>query len=112
MTAIDAYVGDKPIRLLWTVVCGDDASIDISLMSNGNPLDMSGWAVSAKATDSLVVYDLSTSVNANVVTVIAPSSVTSLWVDVYRLKFEVQVTKTDTTKWTPVVGYIVVEQGV
>jgi hypothetical protein len=56
-----------------------------------------------------------TAVN-NVVTITAPSSITAEWggvgVNQTQLLFDLQITKGNGTKWTPVIGRIVVTSDV
>ncbi len=115
MTAIDAYAGESPAKIVWNVVRGDDSSIDITLMDDaGSALNTSGWTYASKAKYKNTVHSLTVTSASNVVTVKAPSSVTALWGagattnPAAQLPFDLQVTKGDGTKWTPVIGRIVV----
>lgn len=115
MAAIDAYAGEQPAKIVWNVVRGDDSSIEITLLDdNGTALNTSGWTYSSKASNSGILHTLTVTSAQNVVTVKAPSATTALWGagavtnPAAQLPFDLQVTKGDGTKWTPVIGRIVV----
>lgn len=115
MAAIDAYAGESPAKIVWNVVRGDDSSIEITLLDdNGAALNTSGWTYTSRAKSGASVQNLTVTSAQNVVTVKAPSSVTSLWgagetkSPAAQLPFDLQVTKGDGSKWTPVIGRIVV----
>lgn len=115
MAAIDAYAGEAPAKIVWNVVRGDDSSIEITLLDDdGQPLSTAGWTYSSKARSNMTLHNLTVTSNSNVVTVKAPASTTALWGagettnPAAQLPFDLQVTKGDGTKWTPVIGRIVV----
>jgi hypothetical protein len=115
MSAIDAYAGESPAKIVWNIVRGDDSSIEITLLDdNGQPLSAYGWSYASKARGSSQLYSLTVTSVGNVVTVKAPSATTSLWGagattnPAAQLPFDLQVTKGDGSKWTPVIGKIVV----
>ena len=115
MAAIDAYAGESPAKIVWNLVRGDDSSIEITLLDdNGAALNTSGWTYSSKSSLGGTLYNLTVTSAQNVVTVKAPSATTALWGagavtnPAAQLPFDLQVTKGDGTKWTPVIGRIVV----
>lgn len=115
MAAIDAYAGESPAKIVWNMVRGDDSSIEITLLDDdGKPLDTTGWAYVSKARSDSDLYSLAVTSLVNVVTIKASSSITGLWGagattnPAAQLPFDLQVTKSDGTKWTPVIGRIVV----
>jgi hypothetical protein len=115
MAAIDAYAGESPAKIVWNVVRGDDSSIEITLLDdNGAALNTTGWTYSSKARGGNTLHNLTVTSVQNVVTVKASASTTALWGagaltnPAAQLPFDLQVTKSDNTKWTPVIGRIVV----
>lgn len=115
MAAIDAYVGEAPAKIIWNLVRGDDSSIDITLLDDdGQALNTSGWTYASKARSGFTLHNLVVTSESNVVTIKAPSLTTALWGagevrnPAAQLPFDLQVTKTNGSKWTPVIGRIVV----
>ena len=115
MAAIDAYAGESPAKIVWNVVRGDDSSIEITLLDdNGTALNTSGWTYASKAKSATALHSLTVTSSQNVVTIKAPSSLTATWgagerkSPAAQLPFDLQVVKGDGTKWTPVIGRIVV----
>jgi len=115
MAAIDAYAGESPAKIVWNVVRGDDSSIEITLLDdNGTALNTTGWTYSSKARNGYTLHNLTVTAVQNVVTIKAPALTTALWGageltnPAAQLPFDLQVTKSDATKWTPVIGRIVV----
>lgn len=115
MAAIDAYAGESPAKIVWNVVRGDDSSIEITLLDdNGAALTTTNWTYASKARSNSTLHNLTVTSLANVVTIKASASTTALWGagaftnPAAQLPFDLQVTKGDGTKWTPVIGRIVV----
>ncbi len=112
--------GATPANIQWTVVRGDSSSFTVSLLENDEvtEFDTEGWTFSATAYDPISDFldDLPVTVDGSVVTVTAPSSVTTNWGTKYKsvvaeLSFDLQAVVPDgssTITWTPVIGTICV----
>lgn len=115
-TQIEQY-GAKPANMQWQVVRGDTATLKIEFWENDEvtPIDTDGWLYDASAYFSKTgtTYELDVEPGTNYVTIIAPAEMTENWGTgfgsvVAELTFDLQVTKTDLTVWTPVIGTICV----
>lgn len=112
--------GATPANIQWTVVRGDSASFTVSLLENDEvtPFDIEGWTFSATAYDPVsdVLDELEVAISNNIITVTAPSVITSNWGTKYKsvvaeLSFDLQVLVPDGESqitWTPVIGTICV----
>ncbi len=111
---IDARVGAEPANVVWTLVRGDDAKISFQFLASDGvtPLNVSGWTYSAVAkTSSGVLESLTVTPGASsTVTIHATAVKTATWGTSKPggvpadLSFDLQVTKADTTVWTPLIG--------
>lgn len=115
MAAIDAYVGEAPAKIIWNLVRGDDSSIDITLLADdGLPMNTDGWTYFSKASYNGTLYSLNTTSVDHVVTIKATANTTALWGEgkttnpAAQLPFDLEAIRDDGTKWTPVIGRIVV----
>lgn len=116
-TEIQPY-GAKPAVVQWNAVRGDTASLRIEFWEDDEvtPIDTSGWQYKSTAylSKSGVSYDLVTTPNSNYVDISALPTMTDDWglgatgSVVAELSFDLEITKTDNTVWTPVVGTICV----
>ena len=119
MASVDAYVGEKPAYVVWTVVSGDDASLDFAMTdANGIPVVTAGWSASAQASNVNGEYVLNAEIQNGVITVEIASETSSTWGvgsetdPATTLRFAIQVVKATGMKWTPVIGKIVVLRGI
>jgi hypothetical protein len=109
--------GADPAIIKWQVVRGDTANIRLEFLQidEKTAFDTQGWTYVASAYDPKndTVDELEVSVGEGYVEVTAPANVTKLWGNGFgsvlgELLFDIQVTKTDGTVWTPVVGSIII----
>ena len=108
-------LGQEPVNITWNVVRGDTASIRIDFFEEDEStiIDISGWEIVASAYDPRTTFfdELEVTVNIGHIIVTAPAEITENWgtgirARVNELSFDVQVTLTDDTIWTPVRGFI------
>ena len=108
-------IGSSPVNIKWNVVRGDTATLRIDFLEDDEvtAIDISGWDIEATAYDSKanLSYALEITVNDGWIVVTAESDITENWGDgiryrVNELNFDVQVTLSDDTVWTPVIGVI------
>jgi hypothetical protein len=116
MTTLADFFGYDPARIVWKIVRGDTASIQIDFLENDEVtgFDISGWnfisiAYNPRADEE---YELETEITDTGVLVTATSDVTAEWGSTYgsvvaELLFDLQV-DTGSQIWTPVVGTITV----
>jgi hypothetical protein len=117
--SIDKY-GASPAFIKWTAVRGDTATLEVAFLDDDEVTewDTTGWTVSATSYDPVAdtLDELIATISDNVVTIIAPASLTTFWGEKYQsvvaeLKFDLQVTIPEVgedTVWTPVIGTICV----
>jgi hypothetical protein len=109
--------GADPIRLKWQIVRGDTATMRVEFFENDEETayDVSDWDFVSTAYDSKNDFldELDVIMGIGYVDIVAPSDITSSWGAGYssvvtELMFDLEVTLTDGTVWTPVVGTITV----
>lgn len=109
--------GADPIRLKWQIVRGDTATMRVEFFENDEETayDISDWDFVSTAYDSKNDFldELDVIMGIGYVDIVAPSDITSSWGAGYssvvtELMFDLEVTLTDGTVWTPVVGTITV----
>lgn len=109
--------GADPIRLKWQIVRGDTATMRVEFFENDEETayDISDWDFVSTAYDSKNDFldELDVIMGIGYVDIVAPSDITSSWGAGYssvvtELMFDLEVTLTDGTVWTPVVGTVTV----
>lgn len=109
--------GADPAIVTWQVVRGDTAELRVQFYENDEttPYNTSGWDYAASAYDYKgdAIDELSVTPGDGYVDIIADSDITKLWgvgfgTRVAELAFDLQVTTSDNTVWTPVIGKITV----
>ena len=107
--------GADPISIKWNVVRGDKASLRIEFLNNDEVtyFDTSDWSFKSQAYDPKtdIIDELEVVVSDGYVDIIAASDITQYWGTGYtsvvsELTFDLQVTLSDDTVWTPVIGLI------
>jgi hypothetical protein len=116
MTTLVNFFGYDPARIIWKIVRGDTASLQIDFLENdeSTAFDISGWdyvsvAYNPRADEE---YELEVTITPTGVVITAPSDTTTEWGSTYgsvvaELLFDLQV-DTGNEIWTPVVGTITV----
>ena len=108
-------LGTTPASIRWNVVRGDTSSIKVNFFeSDGKTYtDTSGWEYLATAYNQKTDTsdELETIPGDGYVTVIANPDVTNTWGDGYKsivseIIFDIEVTKSDGSVWTPIIGTI------
>ena len=116
MTTLVNFFGYDPARIIWKIVRGDTATIQIDFLENDEStgFDISGWDFVSIAYNPRVdeEYELEVVTSGNGVTITASSDITVDWGNTYgavvaELLFDLQV-DTGNEIWTPVVGTITV----
>jgi hypothetical protein len=109
--------GSDPAVVKWQVVRGDTANIRVEFLETDEKtfVSTSGWEYTASAYDPKTdtIDELEVVAGNGYVEITASPDITKMWGAGYRsvvaeLLFDVQVTKSDGTVWTPVVGTIAV----
>ena len=109
--------GADPIRLKWQIVRGDTATMRVEFFENDEETAyyISDWDFVSTAYDSKNDFldELDVIMGIGYVDIVAPSDITSSWGAGYssvvtELMFDLEVTLTDGTVWTPVVGTVTV----
>jgi hypothetical protein len=107
--------GADPVQIKWNVVRGDKSSIRVEFLNDDEVtyFDTSDWSFKSQAYDPKtdIIDELEVSVGAGYVDIIANSDITQYWGTgftsiVSELSFDLQVTLSDDTVWTPVIGVI------
>jgi hypothetical protein len=112
-----SYIGSKPAHIVWEVVRGDTAEIDVEFFEEDEKtyVDISSWFFTATAynRDEDSFDELEVNVNNGYITIFADSIVTENWginsrfKSVAELRFDLEV-RIDNRIWTPVIGTIFV----
>jgi len=109
--------GSDPAHVKWQVVRGDTSSLRVEFLENDEvtPFDISDWTFRATAYDPVedVLDPLAVTKGNGYVDVVAAAITTENWGNNFRtfvneLQFDIEATLVDGTKWTPVIGSIVV----
>lgn len=109
--------GADPANIQWKIIRGDSASLRIEFLEDDEvtPLDISTWSFDATAYYPVDagLDDLYVSVGNGFVDIFITPLQSSTWGNTYssvvaELRFDLQVTKPDSTVWTPVIGTICV----
>lgn len=108
-------LGSSPANIKWNVVRGDSATLRVEFFEEDGATvsNTYGWSVVASTYDYRgdVIDELDTSLGEGYVDIIVTPEVSRLWGVGYRpiaadLGFDLQVTTTDGTVWTPIIGSI------
>lgn len=111
----EEVIGASPLQITWSVVRGDTAVLRVDFVEDDEttPIDNSGWIYQATAFDPVTeeYHDLIVEPGAGHVIITAEPEITSLWgvgtaTRLQNLVFDLEVTKEDSTVWTPVIGNI------
>lgn len=114
--AIEQY-GADPGVIQWSVVRGDSSTLRVQFFENDETTAYSttGWSYISTAYNPVtdISYTLTTAGGTGYVDITAASTMTDDWgvghsSIVAELSFDLQVTKPDTTVWTPILGTICV----
>jgi hypothetical protein len=105
---VDARVGAEPASVLWTVVRGDDAKLSLQFLDTdgSTPLNVTGWSYSSALKNGTTLVNLSTTTGASSTVVVHATNTQTAALEPGQYSFDLQVTKADTTVWTPLMGTI------
>jgi len=107
--------GQEPINITWNIVRGDTASIRIDFFEDDEETyqDISDWSIVSTAYNPKTEQseELEITQNEGYIIITAESDVTANWgsgtkLRVNELSFDVEVTLSDNSVWTPVRGFI------
>jgi hypothetical protein len=108
-------VGANPVSFQWVVTRGDTSPLRVYFYEPDEVsfFDMTGWDFTSTAYDfkNDISDELEISVGEGYVDITAPASITGYWgtgyaTTVAELAFDLQVTLTDDSVWTSVIGTI------
>jgi hypothetical protein len=108
-------IGSTPVNVKWNIVRGDTATLRIDFLEDDETTayNISSWAIESTVYNPKTGArnDLEITKNNGWIVLTARSDLTAQWGDGFRyrvneLNFDVEVTLTDGTVWTPVVGVI------
>ena len=108
-------LGADPANIKWSVVRGDSASLRIEFFEEDGTTksSTSGWTALSSTYDYRgdVIDNLDTEIGTGYVDIIITPETSRLWGAGYRpiaadLGFDLQITTSDGTIWTPVIGSI------
>ena len=108
-------LGADPANIKWTIVRGDSASLRIEFFEEDGVTksDIEGWTALSSTYDYRgdVIDNLETEVGDGYIDIFVTPETSRLWGAGYRpiaadLGFDLQITTTDGTIWTPVIGSI------
>jgi hypothetical protein len=111
----DTPVGSDPANVKWSVVRGDSATLRVEFFEDDGVTksSTSGWLAVASTYDYRgdVIDELETQVGDGYVDIIISPETSRLWGVGYRpiaadLGFDLQITLSNQTVWTPVLGSI------
>lgn len=113
--------GADPVNIRWSVVRGDTSTIKIEFLDNDEVtyFDTTDWKYVASAYEKKtdIVDELEVTAHSGYVIVTANSDITANWGTTYggvvaELQFDLEITLSDKTVWTPVIGLISVSSDV
>ena len=114
LCAPDVY-GQEPVNITWNVVRGDTANLRIDFFEEDEQTyqDTTGWSFVSNAYNPKTgsFQELTVTSNSGYVIITADSDTTDGWGTgirprVNELVFDLEVTLSDNSVWTPVRGYI------
>lgn len=109
--------GADPARIQWKIIRGDSSSLRIEFLEDDEvtPIDITGWTFISTAYNPVLgdTETLTVTPGVGYVDIFVTPLQSSSWGSSYatvvaELPFDLQVTKQDTTVWTPLVGTICV----
>lgn len=107
--------GSDPVNVRWSIVRGDTSTLRVDFLNNDETtyIDTDGWAYLASAYDRKtdIIDELEVEAFEGYVIITAPAETTALWGSTYggtvaELTFDLEVTLSDDSVWTPVIGNI------
>ncbi len=107
--------GSDPVNVKWSVVRGDTSTLRVDFLENDEvtSFDIDGWTFLSNAYDPKtdIIDELTVTAGDGYVEILIPSDISTNWGTLYsgtvaELSFDLRVTLTDDTVWTPVVGTI------
>ncbi len=107
--------GSDPVNVKWSVVRGDTSTLRVDFLENDETtsFDIDGWTFLSSAYDPKtdIIDELTVTAGDGYVDILIPSDISTNWGTLYsgtvaELSFDLRVTLTDDTVWTPVVGTI------
>ncbi len=107
--------GSDPVNVKWSVVRGDTSTLRVDFLENDETtsFDIDGWTFLSSAYDPKtdIIDELTVTAGDGYVDILIPSDISTNWGTLYsgtvaELSFDLRVTLTDDTIWTPVVGTI------
>jgi hypothetical protein len=107
--------GSDPVNVKWSVVRGDTSTLRVDFLENDETtsFDIDGWTFLSSAYDPKtdIIDELTVTAGDGYVEILIPSDISTNWGTLYsgtvaELSFDLRVTLTDDTIWTPVVGTI------
>ncbi len=107
--------GSDPVNVKWSVVRGDTSTLRVDFLENDEVtgFDIDGWTFLSNAYDPKtdIIDELTVTAGDGYVEIFIPSDISTNWGTLYsgtvaELSFDLRVTLTDDTVWTPVVGTI------
>ena len=107
--------GSDPVNVKWSVVRGDTSTLRVDFLENDETtsFDIDGWTFLSSAYDPKtdIIDELTVTAEDGYVEILIPSDISTNWGTLYsgtvaELSFDLRVTLTDDTIWTPVVGTI------
>lgn len=113
----DTTFGADPLNARWTIVRGDTSSFRVYFLEDdeATAYNTTGWTYLSYTYNfkGEILDQLTVSVGSNYVDIIAPKTITQTWGTGYtkvvaELAFDLQVTKADSSVWTPIIGTITV----
>lgn len=109
--------GAEPARVQWKIVRGDSAFLKVEFLEDDEitPTDMTGWTFVSSVYNKVsgIVEPLILTVGVGYVEISITSLMSSAWGDgfeniVSEMPFDLQVTKPNSNRWTPIIGTICV----
>ena len=107
--------GSDPVNVKWSVVRGDTSTLRVDFLENDETtsFDIDDWTFLSSAYDPKtdIIDELTVTAGDGYVEILIPSDISTNWGTLYsgtvaELSFDLRVTLTDDTIWTPVVGTI------
>lgn len=108
-------IGSSPVNVKWNIVRGDTATLRIDFLEDDETTayNISSWVIESSVYNPRTGArnDLEITKNNGWIVLTARADLTAQWGDGFRyrvneLNFDVEVTLSDGTVWTPVVGVI------
>jgi hypothetical protein len=107
--------GSDPVNIKWSVVRGDTSTLRVDFLDNDEitHYNTNAWSYISNAYDPRtdIIDELAVIEGSGYVEISVPSDISTNWGTVFsgtvaELNFDLRVTLSDNTVWTPVVGTI------